>query len=122
MTFIRVISRALVITCLLWWMFFAWLGAILGIRWLVWRLVSRGRPYRKLRNEALVRRMFEILGPTFIKLGQIVASSPGLFPKRYSDEFKRCLDRVRPFPLDKVKATIASERRHVTPNNNKVRK
>jgi len=104
---LRVIARSLQLTVLLWWMFFVWLFARLGLRWL-WAKV-RGKKYRPLKNERLVRRMFEILGPTFIKLGQVVASSPGLFPKRYSDEFQKCLDRVPPFEVEKVKALIAED-------------
>jgi predicted unusual protein kinase regulating ubiquinone biosynthesis (AarF/ABC1/UbiB family) len=40
---------------------------------------------------------FEILGPTYVKLGQLIASSPGVFPKVISDEAMRCLDEVPPF-------------------------
>ncbi|MSP60134.1 MAG: AarF/ABC1/UbiB kinase family protein [Myxococcales bacterium] len=54
---------------------------------------------RKDVTPSLVRRAFEDLGPTYIKLGQIVASSQGLFPRRYVAEFRHCLDRVRPFPF-----------------------
>jgi predicted unusual protein kinase regulating ubiquinone biosynthesis (AarF/ABC1/UbiB family) len=43
-----------------------------------------------------LRRSFTELGPTFIKLGQLVASSPGLFPTALSDEFRSLLDRVPP--------------------------
>ncbi len=107
MLVLRIMGRALLITVLLWWMFFVWLFARIGLR-RVWHKL-RGKTYRPLRNERLVRRMFEILGPTFIKLGQVVASSPGLFPKRYSDEFQKCLDRVPPFDLGQVKALIHHE-------------
>lgn len=40
---------------------------------------------------------FELLGPTYVKLGQLIASSPGVFPKSLSDEAMRCLDEVPPF-------------------------
>ncbi len=40
---------------------------------------------------------FEQLGPTYVKLGQLIASSPGIFPKSLSDEAMRCLDEVPPF-------------------------
>jgi len=40
---------------------------------------------------------FEQLGPTYVKLGQLIASSPGIFPKPLSDEAMRCLDEVPPF-------------------------
>lgn len=104
---VRVIGRALKIVALLWWMFFVWLFSLVGLRRVWHALVHRGESYRPLHNERLVRRSFEIMGPTFIKLGQVIASSPGLFPKRYSDEFKKCLDRVPPFDLAKLKAVIS---------------
>ena len=46
----------------------------------------------------MILRMFcEDLGPTFIKFGQIVASSAGMFPDAYVKEFQKVLDRVKPF-------------------------
>jgi len=40
---------------------------------------------------------FERLGPTFVKLGQLIASSPSLFPAPFADAAARCLDEVTPF-------------------------
>jgi predicted unusual protein kinase regulating ubiquinone biosynthesis (AarF/ABC1/UbiB family) len=37
------------------------------------------------------------LGPTYVKLGQLIASSPGLFPDALADAAARCLDEVPPF-------------------------
>lgn len=39
-----------------------------------------------------LRRLFERLGATYIKLGQFIASSPTLFPADYVLEFQKCLD------------------------------
>lgn len=68
----------------------------------------------RLRGETgqiapLVRRAFEDLGPTYIKLGQIVASSVGLFPKAFVAEFGKTLDRVRPFDLDEARHIVREE-------------
>jgi predicted unusual protein kinase regulating ubiquinone biosynthesis (AarF/ABC1/UbiB family)/CBS domain-containing protein len=41
---------------------------------------------------------FERLGPTFVKLGQLIASSPGIFPAPIANACLRCLDDVPPFP------------------------
>ena len=73
----RVLGRALHLTILLWGMVLAWSVSFVGLRWLYWRLFRRNQTYEPLTNEALVRELFEVLGPTFIKLGQIIASSPG---------------------------------------------
>jgi aarF domain-containing kinase len=56
-----------------------------------------------------VRHAFEDLGPTYVKLGQLVASSQGLFPEPYCQEFRKCLDRVRPFPFEEVERTVREE-------------
>ena len=37
------------------------------------------------------------LGPTYVKLGQIIASSPGLFPRPLASAAERSLDEVPPF-------------------------
>jgi predicted unusual protein kinase regulating ubiquinone biosynthesis (AarF/ABC1/UbiB family) len=57
----------------------------------------------------VIRRAFEELGPTYIKLGQLVASSQGLFPERYCLEFRKCLDRVPPFDFSDVERTLKED-------------
>jgi predicted unusual protein kinase regulating ubiquinone biosynthesis (AarF/ABC1/UbiB family) len=57
----------------------------------------------------VVREAFEDLGPTYIKLGQLVASSHGMFPEAYCQEFRKCLDRVKPISYEDVHRTIRSE-------------
>jgi aarF domain-containing kinase len=58
---------------------------------------------------AIVRSAFEDLGPTYVKLGQLVASSQGMFPEPYCQEFRKCLDRVRPFSYEEVERTLRAE-------------
>ena len=58
------------------------------------------RQVRQVRSGALpidafaapLRQTFEHLGGTFMKFGQLVASSPGVFGEEVSDEFRACLD------------------------------
>ena len=52
---------------------------------------------------------FERLGPAFVKLGQIMASSPGVFPEPLADACQRTLDEVPPF--DSATARQIIERR-----------
>ncbi|MCP9625299.1 AarF/ABC1/UbiB kinase family protein [Nocardia otitidiscaviarum] len=52
---------------------------------------------------------FEHLGPLFVKLGQLIASSPGTFPREFADACLRCLDDMKPFPAAEAKAIIAAE-------------
>lgn len=89
--------------------FFVWLGQLTGLRRLYHWLFFRRLPYEKMTLPKLTRRVFEELGPTYLKLGQMVASSPGLFPKRYAEEFKRCLDRVPPFSTEEAYRIIQEQ-------------
>lgn len=64
------------------------------------------------RDEPLpqrVRRAFEDLGPTFVKVGQVIASSPGLFPPDWIDEFATLRDAVPPFPAADAVDIIESD-------------
>src|SRR5690242_1255160 len=79
-----------------------------GARWTFAGALARLSGKRDVAPE-MVRRAFEDLGPTYIKLGQLVASSHGLFPRRYVAEFQKCLDRVRPFSFDEVRAILVEE-------------
>ena len=56
-----------------------------------------------------LRRAAEALGPTFIKLGQIISSGEGLFPPELVDEFKRCRDQVPAEAFDDVRATVEAD-------------
>ncbi|MBV8959765.1 MAG: hypothetical protein JO087_13430, partial [Actinobacteria bacterium] len=91
---------------------------------IVWTLASNGLLVVARRNRRLViapqrqapkalavalRRSFAQLGPTFVKFGQVVASSPGLFPRFLADEFRRLLDDVPPEPADRIRRTLQRE-------------
>ena len=56
-----------------------------------------------------LRRMCEDLGGTFMKFGQLVASSPGLFGDAVADEFRACLDTGPPVDFDAVRACIEAD-------------
>lgn len=49
------------------------------------------------------------LGPTFVKLGQLIASSPGLFPAPLSSAARRCLDEVPPFPAEQARRMMSED-------------
>jgi predicted unusual protein kinase regulating ubiquinone biosynthesis (AarF/ABC1/UbiB family) len=84
-----------------------WLSGLVGLRRLAAAILRR--PYQRLSRPAMLRLIFEDLGPTYIKLGQIIASSPGLFTDRYVDEFRKCLDHVRPFPFEVAHSILEEE-------------
>lgn len=56
----------------------------------------QGRPPSAQRVAHEIRTTFEHLGPTYVKLGQLIASSPGVFTETLSTEFESLLDAVPP--------------------------
>ena len=57
----------------------------------------------------LMRKTFERLGATYIKLGQLIASSPSLFPEEYVKEFHRCLDQTESVPFNQMQKILKNE-------------
>ena len=55
------------------------------------------------------RIAFSILGPTYIKLGQILSSGEGIFPPELVSEFKQLRDRVPPETFETIRATVESD-------------
>jgi predicted unusual protein kinase regulating ubiquinone biosynthesis (AarF/ABC1/UbiB family) len=56
-----------------------------------------------------LRRSFADLGPTYVKFGQLVASSPGLFPAVLCDEFRHLLDHVPAESAKVVRRTVRED-------------
>jgi ubiquinone biosynthesis protein len=56
-----------------------------------------------------LRRVLEELGPTFIKIGQLLATRPDLVPQRYVEEFKRLYDATTPSPPEEVRRVLMGE-------------
>jgi len=68
--------------------------------------VSRRRPIPVARR---VRLAFEELGPTFIKMGQILSTRSDLIPREFVEEFARFQSRVPPFKFTEVKRLMQEE-------------
>ena len=69
-------------------------------------LVIRPRQLAPRTTAVALRHAFVELGPTYVKLGQLIASSPGLFPDVLSDELRQLLDGVPPEPASWVHSVI----------------
>lgn len=73
-----------------------------------WVVRRRSRPFTEAVSVGMVDG-FEVLGPTFVKLGQLIASSPSLFPKPMVDACARTLDEVGPFGPTEVRDMVTRE-------------
>lgn len=56
-----------------------------------------------------LRAVMEELGPSFIKIGQLLATRPDLVPQAYVEEFKKLYDKTTPSPYDEVRRVIHTE-------------
>lgn len=88
----------------------------LGTAIAAWYALDRRRARRtgqpEVSRAGLSRRLrvaFQSLGPTYIKLGQILSSGEGLFPPELVKEFRLLRDRVPPEPYSAVRALIETE-------------
>ncbi len=54
-------------------------------------------------------RAFEELGPTFVKLGQVLSTRPDLIPDNWLEQFKKLQDSVQPVGFNEIKPIIESE-------------
>ena len=53
--------------------------------------------------------MLEELGPTFVKLGQIMSMRSDMLPQRYCDELKKLRTAVAPMPFETVREIITEQ-------------
>jgi len=84
-------------------------GLRLGSALLGWSLHDRGTPTSRSGLSRRLRPAFERLGPTYIKLGQIISSGEGIFPEELVDEFRLLRDRVPPEPFTTVRRTVEED-------------
>ncbi|KAL8154358.1 hypothetical protein V2J09_012118 [Rumex salicifolius] len=56
-----------------------------------------------------LRKLFERMGATYIKLGQFIASAPTLFPAEYVEEFQKCFDRAPSVPFEDIKRILLED-------------
>lgn len=58
-----------------------------------------------------IRCVLEELGPSFIKLGQLMSTRADIFPPEYIEEFTKLQDQVPPVPFSDIKRVIEQELR-----------
>jgi ubiquinone biosynthesis protein len=76
------------------------------------RIVTFGgapREIERLSQPVRMRLAMEELGPTFVKLGQLLSTRPDVIPKDYIEEFRKLQDMVPSFAFEEVRAQIQRE-------------
>lgn len=91
------------------------LGVLLGAsgmeRWIPFhqvlaRTAHRSQPYSTAEH---IRLALEELGPTFIKLGQLLSTRPDLLPAAYLTELARLQDSTSPIPSPVIRELVEQE-------------
>ena len=62
-----------------------------------------------LSSPEKARLMLQELGPTYVKLGQIVSSRADALPSDWESELSKLQSDVRPFPVEEARAVIEAE-------------
>lgn len=86
-------------------------GRILGSALLLWKLKEKPKGGEQSRAgvSKRLRKAFERLGPTYIKMGQILSSGEGIFPPELVREFRFLRDKVPAEPFEVVRKTVEAD-------------
>jgi len=81
----------------------------------IYRKTHKGKdptPAERRKLEKQGKALFEALvslGPSFIKLGQLLSVRPDILPQEYLKELEKLQDEVPPAPFEQVESLIRSE-------------
>ncbi len=94
------------------------LGRLAGVCWVLFREVARFRRFSRMAAEErrghadVPKQLLDsllALGPTFVKIGQILSTRPDLVPREYIDELEQLQQRVPPFPFEVARGILERE-------------
>jgi ubiquinone biosynthesis protein len=116
---LRQLRRAAQIATILSASEFSWLVAALGLRVCVdvgCRVLCTGRLRQCHHHVEMdvplpdrMRRVVETLGPTFVKIGQIVAMRPDYVPTEYALALRKLQDHAEPFGSESARRVVEAE-------------
>lgn len=73
------------------------------------KLFAKQQELAQLNYAERIRMALEELGPTFVKMGQMMSTRPFLIPVDLVVELTRLQDEVAPFPFDDVRTIVQAE-------------
>lgn len=73
------------------------------------RLFNVDTRFTSLTTEQRIKLALEDLGPTFVKLGQVMATRPDLIPMSLILELKELQDKVKPFDTSGIRELLETE-------------
>ncbi len=73
------------------------------------KLMHRREALERLTPAQHFRAALEELGPTFIKIGQVLSTRPDLLPPDYIEELSKLQDAAPPIPWEEVEAQLTAE-------------
>ncbi len=82
---------------------------IVGRALALWYVFERRGSDSRAGLSRRIRLSAERLGPTYIKLAQIISAGEGVFPKELVAECKKCRDQVPAVDFDQVRAVVERE-------------
>ncbi len=74
-----------------------------------WFLIEKRRDNGEAKLAARLRVALERLGPTYVKLGQLISSGRDLIPDAYIDELVKLQDDVAPIPFHTVRSVVEAD-------------
>ena len=78
-------------------------------RWLPGQPTDAAEPDSHEAGAVRLRKLFEALGPSFVKIGQLLALHAGALPVAYREQLSQLLDSTLPLPFAMVETALENE-------------
>lgn len=73
------------------------------------KIIFRNKKTDDIPLSVRIRHTIEELGPTYVKLGQLMSTRKDIIPSDIADELSKLQDKVKPFSYDDVKKIVNKE-------------